>query len=443
MTELRFHAIPTVELLQWLARGSLKQNLLRAIRLWVWLKILYGDDSECFNISNSFKFAEWQNTFFTHSPTDDIPKFHGVECNCGKTASDWLKNVLEDEIQWRNSLKQHDQLSDEAIDDILETRLFAVTRRSLQDDLRILVELGWLNKSKTTYQKVNQFPDFPQVIQNKVNSSNFNALIPELEITLQNFAEPIGGFNRFFLEIDFIISPIAQDRLEDHQAQLKDLWQEFPTPPVELIYDSAKLEKVVKCVVYPICLYYSRRAIYLCAFGETPNQQGDYYNYRLDRIEQITPLTWSDSKLPKQLLKCSPHQLPDTNLIQKEIGQVWGFDFYLPSQLMLLRFGRNFHDKYIKNTFRHETFEEIDYHEAQELIEKSTNTNEQQTVLDILKLRSPNDAYYRVNYRDGDINVIHRLRSWRPNVEVLLPYKLRQQMIQEVTKEAEIYLHEE
>jgi len=31
---------PHVELLQWLARGSLKQNLLRAIRLWVWLRSL-------------------------------------------------------------------------------------------------------------------------------------------------------------------------------------------------------------------------------------------------------------------------------------------------------------------------------------------------------------------------------------------------------------------
>ncbi|PSF37377.1 TIGR03985 family CRISPR-associated protein [Aphanothece hegewaldii CCALA 016] len=436
MTELRFYAIPTVELLQWLARGSLKQNLLRAIRLWVWLKILYGDDSECFNLSNSFKFAEWQNTFFTHPPTDEQPQFHGIECNCGKTVSDWLKNVLEDEMQWRNSLKQHDQFSDETINDTLETRLFAVTRRSLQDDLRILVELGWLNKSKTTYQKVNQFPKFSA--QNN-SYSDFSALHPDLEITFKNFAEPLGGFNRFFLEIDYIISQSNQDRLEDHQAQLKDLWQQIPTPPVELIYDSAKLDKVVKCIVYPICLYYSRRALYLCAFGETPNQQGDYYNYRLDRIEKITPLTWSDPQLPKQLLKSYPHQLPDTDLIQKEIDQVWGFDFYLPSQLMLLRFGRNFHDKYIKNTFRHDTFTEIDYDEAQELIKKSTVNNEQKTILNILKLRSPDDAYYRVNYRDGDINVIHRLRAWRPNVEVLIPEQIRQQFRQEIIAETQFY----
>jgi len=36
-------AIAPVELLRWL-RGSLKQNLLRAIRLWVWLRSVYGDE---------------------------------------------------------------------------------------------------------------------------------------------------------------------------------------------------------------------------------------------------------------------------------------------------------------------------------------------------------------------------------------------------------------
>lgn len=43
MSEQIFGDRPHVELLQWLARGSLKQNLLRSIRLWAWLRALYGD----------------------------------------------------------------------------------------------------------------------------------------------------------------------------------------------------------------------------------------------------------------------------------------------------------------------------------------------------------------------------------------------------------------
>lgn len=43
MSDLLFQNHPHVSLLQCLARGTLKQNLLRAIRLWVWLSTLYGD----------------------------------------------------------------------------------------------------------------------------------------------------------------------------------------------------------------------------------------------------------------------------------------------------------------------------------------------------------------------------------------------------------------
>ncbi|MFN6540716.1 MAG: hypothetical protein RM021_030850 [Nostoc sp. EkiNYC01] len=44
MLELVLQDVPYVELLQWLARGLLKQNLLQAIRLWVWLRSLFEDN---------------------------------------------------------------------------------------------------------------------------------------------------------------------------------------------------------------------------------------------------------------------------------------------------------------------------------------------------------------------------------------------------------------
>lgn len=55
---------PSVELLQWLARGSLKQNLSRAVRLWVWLRKLYGDESERLELGDSFTYSQWRDAFF-------------------------------------------------------------------------------------------------------------------------------------------------------------------------------------------------------------------------------------------------------------------------------------------------------------------------------------------------------------------------------------------
>jgi len=52
------------------------------------------------------------------------------------------------ELEWRQSLQQHDAIPDMALDELLQRRLFAVTRRSLHADLQILTELGWLKRQK-------------------------------------------------------------------------------------------------------------------------------------------------------------------------------------------------------------------------------------------------------------------------------------------------------
>jgi CRISPR-associated protein (TIGR03985 family) len=57
----------------------------------------------------------------------------------------------------------------------------------------------------------------------------------------------------------------------------------------------------------------------------------------------------------------------------------------------------------------------------------------------MIQSRSPEDAYYTVRYRDGDTNVGQRLRSWRPKVEVLLPWDLREKMQAEMQAEIELY----
>jgi len=127
------------------------------------------------------------------------------------------------------------------------------------------------------------------------------------------------------------------------------------------------------------------------------------------------------------------------------MSKAWGFDFYLPSRLILLRFDRNYHDRYIQNTIRHDTFKEINYQQVQRLIKREVKqTEQQQNLLKIIANRSPKDAYYQVliRYQDTnnrDNNVIMRLRAWRPQCEVIFPFDFRQSIAADVAKEFQLY----
>jgi CRISPR-associated protein (TIGR03985 family) len=183
-----------------------------------------------------------------------------------------------------------------------------------------------------------------------------------------------------------------------------------------------------------------QRAVYLCAFGQTPKQQGEWYNYRLDRIQQITVLNWTDRHIPQRLQQeYQKSSLPNPDYIQEQKSKAWGFDFYQPLKPMLLRFEREFHDRYIRNTFRHDTFKPVTYKKAEQLIRQFTQPPQQQTLLTVLKSRSHQDAYYHLFYREGDPNVGQRLRAWRPKGEVLLPWELRQSIAKEVETEFKLY----
>jgi CRISPR-associated protein (TIGR03985 family) len=116
----------------------------------------------------------------------------------------------------------------------------------------------------------------------------------------------------------------------------------------------------------------------------------------------------------------------------------WGFDFYLEPAKLLLLFDRLFHDRYIKHSFRHFTFQPISYREAEQFIRKQAG-EERELLLQIFSQRSSKDAYYQAMYRVGDTNVRQRFRAWRPHLEVFLPWILRQEMAREVATEFQYY----
>lgn len=439
---------PEIEVLQWLARGSLKQNLPRAIRLWVELRSLYGEEEVRLKLPNPFTFPDWRDAFFSSThPKGENPQFHDSGCACAKTTREWLFSVEGgiSEAEWRRSLQQHDAISDAILDELLQRRLFAVTRRSLQGDLYVISELGWLQRQGQKYYRAMQFPPLP--LSRSTHSQGdffsrdrFTFLHPDLEWTVQNFSDRSLQGQRFFLEVDYIVGQTRQDRVEDWQQQLKQLWQSSPIALVQLTYRSAKVGEPVQCIVYPVCLYYVRRSLYLCAFGATPTQQGEWYNYRLDRISSMTALNWEAVAIPQSLRECYPDRLPTPDTVRAQMELAWGFDFYEPAQPLLLRFEREFHDRYIQGTFRHDTFKPVTYRKAKQLIRSETPKQHQKELLAVLEARSPDDAYYSARVRRGDPNVLQRLRAWRPHGEVLLPWELRQDLAKEVAREAQLYL---
>lgn len=50
-----------------------------------------------------------------------------------------------------------------------------------------------------------------------------------------------------------------------------------------------------------------QRAVYLCACGESPDKTSDWYNFLIDRIQNITPLTVAVGRLPHALRYTIPY----------------------------------------------------------------------------------------------------------------------------------------
>ncbi|MDJ0796790.1 MAG: TIGR03985 family CRISPR-associated protein [Calothrix sp. MO_167.B12] len=449
MLEQFFLETPHVELLQWFARGSLKQNLPRAIRLWIWLLSLYGDSGERLPLEDGFTYAQWRDRFFlsSHPKDEAIPQLHDVNCNCAKLTAEWLFHSRFGiaEAEWKNTLTSHVGMVARELDEILQQRLFGVTRRSLQADLQILVDLGWLVYTNRKYYRVREFPVYPINNSDDKNSVRLlayeNFMQEDLRAIAQNNSDKINGVQRFFIHLDYVIPKITIDMVENWQWKLKEIWANNPIPPIKIIYSSARVGSNINCVIFPVCIYYFQRAVYLCGYGESPDRSTDWYNFRLDRIQGINPLNWHHPAIPENLQKRYQKQnLPHVDEIAIAMDKAWGFDFYLPPRLMILRFDEDYDRRYIKHSNRHSTFIRVKYENLEKIISKATNEPQEiQAFLDILKKRDRHDAYYQVMYRHKDNGIIMRLRAWGAKCEVIFPSDLRAIRAEEIAAEFKLY----
>jgi CRISPR-associated protein (TIGR03985 family) len=267
---------------------------------------------------------------------------------------------------------------------------------------------------------------------------------------VDKFNQPINGIQRLFFYYDYkILDNTIHQTVSSRRDELKEIWTNTPFPIVKIEYQSSRLGgKNNFYLVYPVCIYYHQRSFYLIAFGQFPQQntnQSNWYNYRLDRIKSIQELDKNNTNIPHDIKdKSEEDQETLIYSIQDSLEEAYGFDFYLEQDTMLLRFPSEFHKNYISNTVRHRTFQKIDDKKALAMVEKMSlsEKRKEQLIKDQLKAQiesHSDDGYYTLKYRRGDNTVIMRLRAWCPNVEVLLPWDLRQRMKKDMQETWKLY----
>jgi CRISPR-associated protein (TIGR03985 family) len=483
MNETLFDYAPTVNLLQeLLGNGSyLHNSFQKALRLWVILRSLYGDvaSQQTVSLDKSFSVKAWSQQFFTntqdyHCDRDKAtPIHHDPDCPCAKTIADWLfaPDYAIDPQKWKSEFAKECAIANpQDVEQILiygsssktapliAGRLFVVTGRTLQNDFESLVKNGWLEeipsevaKKGKEYQKVTTFPELLSIEEpDAIAPSNFIP-IEEIVSLAETLGQEINGVQRFFLDVEYIVPRQLSDRVEDLQQQLKTCWEAADIPPIQIKYISARLfQDQLDLIVYPVCIRYHQRAPYLYAYGQAPHESLsnsditplNWYDYRLDRIESINTLSWSDPQIPIALKqKRDRETLPTIDDVNAEIGRALGYDFFRPKETMLLRFDPYFHDSYIDRTERTSLFKTISFDDAERLLKNaSANTSEQnEYLLKILRSRPQKDVYCRVEYHVGDRTAIMRLRAWGQQVEVLSPWDLRQQMREDISELWKMY----
>lgn len=429
------------------------------LRLFI-VNSLYNEESEYYLVSLDewFSYAEWQKKIQDKSP--QLPKLTIREFLDLDNTEQGI-NLLTTKIQNRYYLSQ------KQIDSWLDYFLFtgeglenksnqARTLRNNFTSLTKLKEPLLLKQSRGKYKKLSldeiynylekqsqSLGENQKELTEYANNSFIDLINQDFSVIVELLLEKIKGKQRLFIYHDYIVPKDLQELSATVASRLQLVWRETPVPPIKIDYYSSSLDQKGSYIIYPVCIYYYRRAYYLTAFGQTPYSQqlgkNQWYNYRLEKISNLEKLSWSTPNLPLLATEILAEEAKySTDYINQEFKDAYGFDFYQPSELMLLKFDPNFSRRYIENSFRHETFEKIeDIQQVINLIRYAKVPEEEQLLAKIK--RDYDYSYYALNYRQQDNNVIMRLRAWIPNVEVLLPYQLRKIMRDDLAKAYKFY----
>jgi CRISPR-associated protein (TIGR03985 family) len=171
-----------------------------------------------------------------------------------------------------------------------------------------------------------------------------------------------------------------------------------------------------------------------------PDGKLGWYNYRIDRIHNISEVAHQDMTDEQLKLYDFPNNTPE--YVIEQLDNVYGFDFYQEPKEMLLRFDRDLYINYLENTDREKLFSPMGkvggYKEAVRLlVDKGVSDR-----LPYLEKNYQKDVYCLVKYRTKDNDVIMRLRAWGQKVEVLYPKELRKRMTDDIRETWESYNEE-
>ncbi len=475
---------PSPSILHWLSAGQLATRIQRTLRLWVLLDRLYGTQPNwSLSLPQPFNYPDLRDRLFapSHGYSDSLSAqaltthCSDSTCVCHKTLKGWLgdANPHLPDAEWMTEMGNLTGLPPTELEHHLHQCPFATVHRSLRDDLKRLSQQGWLESlhqgryrclstdhlpappASCLMAPTSLFPSLGSAqaweVLRVLEAVSF--VQPNLQLVVQSLWEQLTATNfhrlqaeprqRIFIHLDYILSEETQERVDDLQEQIEHLWRTPDGGVIQFKTWLARAERQVQVTVYPVCLHYARRAKYLSAYGLDPEGKIAWHNYRLDRItsKRLKVLPWGDPAVPKPLKNLRHRgELPSPEFVKSELNVAWGFNFYLPRHLLILRFPVKFARWYVDNTIRHPTFRAIAYTQLPDLIrQEMADPNEQQALLNLIASRPSTDAYYIAWIRAGDINVIMRLRDWRPNGEVIAPLSLRQSITEEVEQELANY----
>jgi len=456
----RFELPLTVEVLRWLAGGQLAERLERAVRLWVLLDCLYGEEG-WWDLPETFGYTHIRDRLLSpRHPKQDLAK--GIpsfcpdgDCICWKPLRFWLKDP---------SLLAALKAEVPDLEALLSARPFHKTHRTLRKELDYLAAQGWLQQIQANSKRRDNFrcrargdhPQLPASAPTLTLSGNQLKQIyhilsdvafvhPDVQVLLDEIWENHQhSQRRLFVWFEYILSDEQQERVDEYQSQLEALWA---NPQAGVIgFDYATRQHGIRHILtYPVCLFYARRAKYLAAFGQLPTPEGSlgWHNFRLDRIQskRLAVIPWGDPSIPTELaIRKRQEKLPSPEEVQAAWEEAWGSDFYLPKALLILRFSPEFARRYVESTVRHPTFQPIAYEQIPALVRQAVaDARERQQILDILRQRPASDRYFQAWVRVGDTNFTMRLRDWRPNGEVIAPLAYREQMAREAQAELQFY----
>ncbi|MFS8819158.1 TIGR03985 family CRISPR-associated protein [Synechococcus sp. W60.1] len=456
----RFELPLTVEVLRWLAGGQLAERLERAVRLWVLLDCLYGEEGWR-DLPETFGYTHIRDRLLSpRHPKQDLAQgipspCPDVDCICWKPLRFWLKdpNLLA-------ALKA--EVPD--LEALLSAQPFHKTHRTLRKELDYLAAQGWLQQIQANSRRRDNFrcrapgdrPQLPvsssaltlsghQLEQIYHILSDVAFVHPDVQVLLDEIWENHQhSQRRLFVWFEYILSDEQQERVDEYQSQLEALWANPEAGVIGFDY-ATRQHGIRRILTYPVCLFYARRAKYLAAFGQLPTPEGSlgWHNFRLDRIqsERLAVIPWDAPSIPPELAtRKRQRKLPSPEEVQAAWEEAWGSDFYLPKALLILRFSPEFARRYVESTVRHPTFQPIAYERIPALVQQAVaDVQERQQILNILRQRPASDRYFRAWVRVGDTNFTMRLRDWRPNGEVIAPLAYREQMAREAQAELQFY----